>query len=136
MFSAPDPGIASSPSRLAEGITTGTGSKAGRPKARCPCCNAPVLELIEPYRLAEYFPAGGIARTMLRILAASFGRFVPTELIVDVIYAGVRDGANDTRNIVRGLAYQLRKHLRPYGITITGRPHYGGSYRMHWIDGP
>ncbi len=106
-------------------------------KFPCPCCGQPVTQAIDPYRLIDHLSIGGIARAMARILAANFRRDVHTALIVDCLYASTKNGGPmSAREIVGQTAHQLRKVLKPYGLTVTGTRSQGGQYRLDWIDGP
>lgn len=105
---------------------------------QCPCCGQSVMERIDPYRLVDHLKVGGIPRAIARILAANFARNVPTSLIVDCVYAGVKDGGPmDAAGVIKSSVHQLRKELVAYSLTVTGSRHKNaGSYRLDWIDAP
>lgn len=106
--------------------------KAG---VRCPCCGTEFKDRLDPYKLIDHLELGGVRRVILRTLAANFGRDVATELIAYHAYSGARDGGPDTAlEGIKVHAYQLRKILQPYGLTVTGNP--GGSFRLDWVDAP
>jgi hypothetical protein len=103
--------------------------------ALCPCCGAR-FERPDPYQLVDFLPISGMRRALLVTLAANFGRELPTELLVERVYAGVRNGGPlGARRCVSVYAYQLRKILKPYGLTVRGNA-AAGSYRLDWIDAP
>lgn len=107
----------------------------------CPSCGKPLGDRFDPHRLAEFLPIAGIRRAVLRILLANFAREVPTKLIADCIYASRPDGGPMTAEEgVKQHTAELRKVLRPYGLTIVGRRggryQGGGTHRLDWIDAP
>jgi hypothetical protein len=71
---------------------------------------------------------------MARVLAASFGRDVPSDLLIGILWPGPEGGPRSARDGLSVYAYQLRKLLAPFGLAITGTgrgSRYRGSYRMH-----
>lgn len=101
----------------------------------CPCCGAK-LDRPDPHRLVDFLPIAGQRRALLRTLVANFGREVPTEVLVDRLWSHDRDGGPlDASGTVSVMAYQLRRLLQPYGLTIRGKSAVG-CYRLDWLDAP
>lgn len=104
---------------------------------RCPCCNQVVPDKFDPSRLVESLPVSGHQRILARVLVASFGRELDTDLLIDALWSGPDGPPLTARRAVTVYAHFLRRHLSPYGITISGRgSRYQGSYRMHWLEEP
>jgi hypothetical protein len=108
---------------------------------KCPSCGHALGDRHDPHKLIDHLPIGGVRRAVLRILLANFAREVNTSLIVDCVYSGTADGGPMTA--MEGIsvhAYELRKLLEPFGLTIRGRQggkHCGGStFRLDWTDAP
>lgn len=107
----------------------------------CPSCGHPLGDRYDPNRLVDHLPITGNRRAFLRILCASFAREVETALIIDIIYGGPDGGPLAANKCIGLYAFELRKLLAPYGLTIVGRkcggPGKRGSYyRLDWLDAP
>lgn len=104
---------------------------------KCPSCGTALSERINPITLAHHLPVSGMQRVVLDMLVASFARDVPTSLLVDRMYSGVKDGGPETAyGRLKVCTHGLRKLLEPYGLTIIGRSGKPPSARLDWLDAP
>lgn len=68
---------------------------------------------------------------MLALLAPRLGEWVSRDEILNAFYGPTAEGPEDETGIVKVTAFELRKRIAGYGLTIEGRSHRGGSaYRL------
>lgn len=108
---------------------------------RCPCCGTPLPDRMDPHKLVKHLPINGLRLAVLRTLAANFGREVSGEVLTNKVWAGVTGGGPLTaRQSIKVMTHQLRKLLKPYGLTIKGTASRvgseGGTHRLEWVDAP
>lgn len=111
---------------------------------KCPTCGA-LYEgsFSSVWELSEALPISGHNRVLYRVLAASFGKWVQTELLLSTMYGGPEAGPLYARNVLRQGIHYLRRLLPPYGITIEtsalnqqGSRYHTTAYRLVWTAPP
>lgn len=101
-------------------------------KIVCPTCGHPVGR--DPRPVIEGLYDGTIRYAMLKALADQFGEWVPRVTLEALVYPGHDGGPLSSRQTLHVYAYENRKRLHPYGLTIEGmRAGQGaGAYRLRW----
>jgi len=85
--------------------------------------------------LADHFGPYTHYGRMFGLLAPRLGKWVSRDEILNAFYGPGAEGPEDETGIVKVTAFELRKRIAPYGLTIEGRSHRGGSaYRLLRIN--
>ena len=107
----------------------------------CPHCgkplppSAPTIPL-ETEALRTLFKSNTNRSRMLTLLLDRFSQWVATAEICETIWADQPLWADTSVSV---LAYELRKELKPFGYTVTGRAFRraygrGGAYQLNYCD--
>ena len=101
----------------------------------CPYCDGKG-RLQAPAEVAaavQELAAATIEHQLLKLLAYYFSQWVETPTLVARIYTGPREPPGN--GVVSTMALNLRKKLRPYGLTIEGSSAPPGSFRLVRVEG-
>lgn len=101
----------------------------------CPCCKQAVNK-VEPKALIAYLTLSPTERIIAELTAQSFGQTLPSDRVIDAMYADREDGGPDnTERILAIMTFRLRAKLKPYGLTVGSRGGRGGIHniRMNWL---
>lgn len=96
----------------------------------CPTCGQPLSR--DPLPIIDGLRDNTLRYRMLAALAARFGEWVTREELRALVYSGP-DGGPLTHTL-HVYAYDNRKRLRPFGLTIEGMRagRTPGAFRLRW----
>lgn len=103
--------------------------------SRCPTCGHPLTGDRDPRPIIEALRDNTVRFAMLEALASRFGEWVSREDLEDLTYGPRHDGGPlAAKKTFHVYAYENRKRLRPYGLTIEGMRagQQPGSFRLKW----
>jgi hypothetical protein len=95
--------------------------------------NCPTCGQIIPPEVCHIFPRIGHKRTIYELLRRRL-EGVTAEIIKDVMYSNDPNGGRES-NTLGVILSEMRKELKPHGLTINCGSGPGGIYRLTTIEG-
>lgn len=99
----------------------------------CPCCGGPIEARDPAPFVRSAFTGESKESRLAQILLERFGSWTETSSLIDILYGADHADRHNARKCINIFAFNARRRLEPFGLTIKGRVGGTGGYRLEWV---